>query len=173
MEWQRNTKSKFMARKINIVVALALLVVIAAGCKKNDWLDWKVQNQLILEANKSDKTIKETSSGLQYRIISDDYINESRPHDESLVTCKYILKLPANKNRIIDQSSFASIPLVNAVPGFAEGVKKIHNHGIIEMWVPYDLGYGEDGYGSEGYKTHIPPYSTLYFYVDIQNVTNY
>lgn len=166
-----------MARKINIVVALALLMVIAAGCKKNDWLDWKVQNQLILEANKEkykdDPKFHVTESGLQYYIVSDEFPHESKPHDESLVTCKYVLKLPANKNRIIDQSEYASIPLVNAVSGFAEGVKKIHNHGIIEMWVPYDLGYGEDGYGSEGYKTHIPPYTTLYFYVDIQNVTNY
>lgn len=162
-----------MDSKIKVIgLAALLLLCVFTGCKKEDWMDWKVQNELVLNANRHNNGVVTTETGLQYRIISDEYKSEPRPHAESLVTCKYELRLPAANNRVIDQSNLAILPMQSVVPGFLEGLKHVHNHGIIEMWVPYEIGYGEDGYGEEGYQTHIPPYSTLYFKVDVINVTN-
>ena len=41
-----------MDRKIRIGLAAALMLVCTlSGCKKDEWLDWKVMNQMVLEAN--------------------------------------------------------------------------------------------------------------------------
>ena len=56
------------------------------------------------------------------------------------------------------------------VPGFSEGLKKMHEFGIYEFYIPYDLGYGIDGTGLEGTSSHIPPYSTLIFRVELKRV---
>ena len=47
---------------IYIVIALFAL----AGCKQNNWIDWKTQNEIWLQANKSKPGVKCTDSGLQY-----------------------------------------------------------------------------------------------------------
>lgn len=162
-----------MDSKIKVIgLAALLLLCVFTGCKKEDWMDWKVQNELVLNANRHNHGVVTTETGVQYRVIYEGNKTEPRPHAESLVTCKYELRLPAANNRVIDQSEQATLPMVSVVPGFLEGLKHVHNHGIVEMWVPYEQGYGEDGYGSEGYQTHIPPYSTLYFKVVLSSVIN-
>ena len=72
-----------------------------------------------------------------------------------------------------DSAKSASLSVGGVVEGFAEGIKKIHAHGDIEIYVPYDLGYGEDGQGTEGSlaATFIPPYSTLIFKVHLSAVS--
>ena len=56
------------------------------------------------------------------------------------------------------------------VAGFSEGLKKMNEFGIYEFYIPYDLGYGIDGTGTEGTSSYIPPYSTLIFYVELKDV---
>lgn len=164
-----------MARKITTLtlVACTLFTLLATGCKKNDWLDWKTQNEVILKNNKSKPGVKTTASGLQYRIITDEFTMEARPHANSMVTVTYGLRLPANNYARTDTATSANMAMFNLINGFQEGMKKIHQNGIIEMWIPYDLGYGEDGYGNEGAYNYIPPFTTLYFYVRLEHVENY
>lgn len=162
-----------MDSKIKVIgLAALLLLCVFTGCKKEDWMDWKVQNELVLNANRHNNGVVTTETGVQYRVIYEGNKTDPRPHAESLVTCKYELRLPAANNRVIDQSEQATLPMQSVVPGFLEGLKHVHNYGIVEMWVPYEQGYGEDGYGEEGYQTHIPPYSTLYFRVELSSVIN-
>ena len=60
---------------------------------------------------------------------------------------------------------------VNAfVPGFVEGLKLMKEFGIYELYIPYELGYGAQGMGSEGTISHIPPFSTLIFTVELLDV---
>jgi FKBP-type peptidyl-prolyl cis-trans isomerase len=56
------------------------------------------------------------------------------------------------------------------VPGFTEGLKLMKEFGIYEFYIPYDLGYGITEKGTEGTKSHIPPYSTLIFRVELLDV---
>ena len=148
------------------LLALTLLVV---GCEKDEWLDWKVQNQLFLEQNRKEAGVIETASGLQYRVIRDPNPTEAVPHSGSTIIAQYTLRLPCS-NDVLIESALASITISETVDGFQEGIKHIHNLGEIEMWLPYDLGYGEDGTGTEGDVSYIPPYSTLYFRVEVQYV---
>jgi FKBP-type peptidyl-prolyl cis-trans isomerase len=58
----------------------------------------------------------------------------------------------------------------SVVSGFAEGLKKMNQFGEYEFYIPYYLGYGASGAGSEGSESFIPPYSTLIFHVYLHSV---
>ena len=54
---------------------LTFFAALLVGCKENQWLDWKAQNDLWLEQNiavhQGDPNFHVLSDGLQYRIIAD------------------------------------------------------------------------------------------------------
>jgi FKBP-type peptidyl-prolyl cis-trans isomerase len=56
------------------------------------------------------------------------------------------------------------------VEGFAEGLKKMSEFDTYEFYIPYNLGYGIAGSGTEGTTSHIPPYSTLIFRVYLMDI---
>ena len=58
------------------------------------------------------------------------------------------------------------------IQGWVEGLCKMNLNGDYILYIPYDLGYGEDGTGSEGYEGYIPPYSTLIFEVHLSDIVN-
>lgn len=153
---------------------LLALVTMMSGCKKNDWLDWKAQNLAWLEQNKlehaGDSLFQVSESGLQYRILYPGNPYDARPSSTSTVICVY-------EGRLINGAKFdggtAQFTVSNLIPGFAEGLKKLHTHGDIELFIPYTLGYSleaglpSDGTGSEGTSSYIPPYSTLIYTVHL------
>ncbi len=155
-----------------------------SGCKKNDWLDWKAMNELWLEQNKTTTilpfsgegktyTVRTTEAGLQYTIIDDPTPTEARPNSASYITCKYTLDLIStidNHSYHLEDRKSASFSVSEVVPGFAEGIKLIHNHGRILLYIPYELGYGTDGAGTDGGSAHIPPYSTLIFDITLNSI---
>lgn len=163
-----------------ILLYLTLCLALTA-CKENNWMDWKVQNELWLEQNlKNDPSIRVTASGLQYKIIADPTPSDARPNKTSYVTCDYTLRL-INGNKV--EGGHATFNLAQVISGFAEGCCLIHNNGDIRIFIPYALGYDEkkvsdnDTYnavgneGTEGTQGHIPPYSTLIYDIHICSVT--
>ena len=168
-----------MDRKIKLIM-MALVALCFIGCKQNEWTDWKVQNELWLENNKTKEGVVVSASGLQYKIIADPTPQDARPNLTSTITCDYTVKL-INGNQI--DGGHASLSLGNTIVGFAEGCHKIHNNGDIEFYVPAYLGYDytkfesdeyneAEGYGTEGTTGFIPPYSTLIYEVHICSVTD-
>ena len=105
---------------------------------------------------------------MQYKCIEQGLPNYARPDDAKMVTISYAGELingyefDANENYSGYVSSF--------VPGFSEGLKKMEKYGIYELYIPYSLGYGVKGAGTEGTSSHIPPYSTLIFTVELHDV---
>ena len=105
---------------------------------------------------------------MQYKCIEPGLPNYARPDDAKMVTISYAGELingyefDANENYSGYVSSF--------VPGFSEGLKKMEKYGIYELYIPYSLGYGVKGAGTEGTSSHIPPYSTLIFTVELHDV---
>lgn len=168
-------------RKIvfGILVLLATLATLT-GCKKNDWMDWKLQNELYLNAIgdsigyplSSPDTIlpvHKTSSGLKYCILSDPNPTDARPMTNNTIVCKY--KGTLINNAVFDENRVgASMAMSSVIAGFSEGVKKIHNNGSVLLFIPYDLGYKANGAGAEGGYSFIPPYSTLIFEITLCNV---
>ncbi len=155
-----------MKRIIKIVFLSA--VVLMSGCKANDWMDWKAQNEIWLEQNKAQEGIQVTSSGLQYKILYPGNPTDAHIGSTSTVTVKYKGQLINGK--VFDQADEASFLVSQVVAGFAEGLKKMHVMGEAELYIPWDLGYGADGTeASETSSAFIPPYSTLIFHVEVKS----
>lgn len=173
-----DSKISRAARHPLIFIVIALFAL--AGCKQNNWIDWKTQNEMWLTANKSKPGVKVTDSGLQYKIIADPTPQDAIPNSTSTVTCDYTLSLI--NGYVIETAYNASLYLPQMIPGFTEGCHKIHNNGDIELYIPAYLGYDHDKYtsgsygeaegnGTEGGTYFIPPYSTLIFKVHICSVS--
>lgn len=147
-------------------------------------MDWKAQNDLWLEQNiqnhKDDPKFFVLADGLQYKIIADPTPHDARPNANSTVGCDYTGVLI---NGYQFDGGTAKFSMSNLVSGFAEGLRKIHQNGDIEIYVPYYLGYDEkvftnneinkaEGNGTEGTKSYIPPYSVMIFRVHLSSVSN-
>jgi FKBP-type peptidyl-prolyl cis-trans isomerase FklB len=59
-------------------------------------------------------------------------------------------------------------PLNAVIAGWGEGIQLIGEGGKINLWIPYELAYGERAAGAD-----IPAYSTLYFEVELLKVYKY
>lgn len=175
-----------MDRKIKMkgyrlkVIGACLAALLLVGCKQNNWMEWKVQNELWLAQKAKEPGVVETSTGLLYKIIADPTPNDAQPNADSYVTCDYTCKLINGYK--VDGGSHITFSLANTIPGFSEGCHKIHNNGDIELYVPASLGYDyskyqsdeyneAEGSGTEGTTSYIPPYSTLIYTVHICSVS--
>jgi FKBP-type peptidyl-prolyl cis-trans isomerase len=109
-----------------------------------------------------------TPSGLQYKCIFAGHATSARPDDAKMVEIKYSGSL-INGYQFDAADSYVGY-VSSFVAGFSEGLKKMNEFGIFEFYIPYELGYGINGTGSEGTSSHIPPYSTLIFQVELKDV---
>ena len=155
--------------KTKQIILLSFILVALLGCKPNNWLDWKTQNELWLQENAKKEGVITTPSGLQYKCIVPG-ISHSSGHvdDAKIVTINYTGKLI--NGCVFDASDNYSEYVSAFVPGFIEGLKQMKEFGIYEFYIPYDLAYGQEGAGTEGTSSHIPPYSTLIFRVELLDV---
>ena len=146
-------------------------MAVLCGCKEDNWTDWKLQNEMWLEANATKEGVQTSPSGLQYKVLYPGNTSDARPDDASIVIASYSGKLI--NGYIFDEASHATLYVSGVKEGFAEGIKKIHAHGDIELYIPYDLAYGDSIQGVEGSfsASVIPPYSTLIFQVHLDAVT--
>ena len=154
--------------KTTKIIVIFFVLATLISCKPNDWLDWKTQNELWLINNAKDPEVHTTHTGLQYKCIVSGEPNTPRVDDAKMVTIKYSGKL-INGYEFDANEKYSDY--VNVfVPGFTEGLKLMKEFGIYELYIPYELGYGAQGMGSEGTISHIPPFSTLIFTVELLDV---
>ena len=155
--------------KIKMIFVLLLGVVVLCSCKENNWLDWKSQNELWLIQNASQPGVKTTHTGLLYKCIHEGPEGSSAHVDETkVVKIKYSGKLISGLE--FDANNGYEGQVGSFVPGFVEGLKLMTEHSIYEFYIPYELGYGEEGNGTEGSGRFIPPYSTLVFRVELLDI---
>lgn len=102
-----------------------------------------------------------TKSGLKYRILRKS--DGKKPKKTDSVTAHY--KGWLDNGNVFDSSydrgAPLNIPLDRVIPGWTEGMQLIGEGGMIELEIPYELGYGAKG--TQG----IPPKSTLHFIVEL------
>ncbi|MCY2985576.1 MAG: FKBP-type peptidyl-prolyl cis-trans isomerase [Planctomycetota bacterium] len=106
-----------------------------------------------------------TDSGLKYRILRTT--DGKKPTATSRVTVHYKGWLD---NETIFDSSYRrnetiSFGLNQVIKGWTEGMQLVGEGGMIELDIPYQLGYGERG--SPG---AIPPKASLHFIVELYDV---
>jgi FKBP-type peptidyl-prolyl cis-trans isomerase FkpA len=103
-----------------------------------------------------------TRSGLRYRVLRRS--DEKKPLAHNTVTVNYRGWL--DNGREFDSSykrgEPISFPLGGVIAGWTEGMQLIGNGGMIELWIPSDLGYG-----AKGSPPSVPPNATLHFVVEL------
>ena len=107
----------------------------------------------------------QTESGLRYRILRKS--DGRKPDASNQVLVDYTGWL--DDGTIFDTSygrpESTSFRLANVVPGWTEGIQLIGEGGMIELEIPPNLGYGE-----QGQVPVIPPNATLHFKVELHRV---
>ncbi len=124
----------------------------------------KEKGEKFLAANRKKEGVQETESGLQYKIIEPG--NDVKPADVDTVWVKY--KGTHLDGTVFDETAEdadpVKFPLKGVVRGWTEGLQLVGEGGHIELYVPADLAYGEQG------RPGIDPNSTLIFDVELVKV---
>lgn len=125
---------------------------------------YKRQNAQWLEANKKQKDVKTTASGLQYRVLTQG--TGACATDTSNVEVQY-------EGRLIDGTVFdssykrgqpATFKPTQVIKGWTEALQMMPEGSVYELFIPQELGYGERASGQ------IPAYSTLIFKVELVRI---
>lgn len=136
----------------------AIIFLSFVSCKDEDkYIDWKILNEKWLETHKNDPGFIQTESGLCYKVIHQGAMR--KPNSSSWVVVNYSGKLIDGSE--FDSGQFDSY-LSYAIQGWQEAIVKMNGGGKYILYIPADLGYGEDGSGDD-----IPPHSTLKFEVEL------
>ena len=139
----------------------------------NNFLEKRQQLTLLQNKEKSDNFLAEnakkdgivtTESGLQYKIIEEG--NEVRAAATDTVTVRYKGTLIDGTvfDQVADDADPISLTLNRVIPGWTEGLQLIGEGGKIQLFIPSDLGYGEQGSGT------IEPNSALIFDVELTKI---
>lgn len=117
-----------------------------------------------MDSNVSDK-FDMTYSGLRYRVLRAS--RGRKPTVANTVTVNYRGWLDNGKefDSSYDRGEPTSFPLAGVVAGWTEGMQLIGEGGMIELWVPPSLGYGQ-----QGSPPSVPPNATLHFVVELLKV---
>jgi FKBP-type peptidyl-prolyl cis-trans isomerase FklB len=115
-----------------------------------------------LEANKAKEGVKVTSSGLQYRIITEG--SGAKPTAKDKVKVHYTGKLIDGKvfDSSVQRGEPAEFGVTQVIPGWVEGLQLMNVGSKYEFVIPSELAYGQRGAGAA-----IPPSAVLVFEVEL------
>jgi len=126
--------------------------------------DNQAKGEAFLEANKKEKGVKVTESGLQYKVIKSGTGKSPKASDN--VTVHYEGKLL--DGTVFDSSYERKEPQVfvtgRLIRGWTEALQMMKEGDVWELVIPAELAYGERGMGP------IPPNSVLKFKVELIKV---
>lgn len=160
-------------RGIRAFVAILGLLVTGAGCTYEEEQKEGFDKDGIptLKAAKegpddpdAPEELTSTPSGLKYRILRKG--EGEKPGPKASIRVHYHGWL--DDGTVFDSSYASGRPatfgLDQVIPGWTEGLQYLPEGGKIELEVPYQLGYGEEG------NSDIPPKSTLHFRIELLKV---
>ena len=124
------------------------------------------EGKVFLEANGKREGVTTTKSGLQYEVLTPGK-GERSPKATDTVVCHYEGRLVSGKvfDSSYERNQPAGFGLNQVIPGWTEGLQLMSEGAKFRFYIPYLLGYGEQGAGPS-----IPPYSTLVFDVELISV---
>ena len=124
----------------------------------------KAAGTAFLAENAKKEGVKQTDSGLQYKVLKEG--TGKSPKATDVVEVNY-------EGKLIDGTVFDSsyergepieFPLNQVIAGWTEGLQLMKEGGKYEFYIPADIAYGEAG------NAGIEPNSTLIFTVELLNV---
>ena len=123
-------------------------------------------DQEFLNLNAKKEGVKITASGLQYKILEEGK-GDKPASSKATVEVHYEGKLVDGSkfDSSYDRGDTISFSLDGVIPGWTEGLQLMSIGSIYELYIPYQLGYGE-----RGYPPVIPPMATLVFKVELISI---
>lgn len=126
---------------------------------------FKKEGEDFLAANAKKEGVKQTASGLQYKVLVEG--KGRQPEAISQVRCHYEGRF--TDGTVFDSSYKRGEPAVfglnQVIRGWTEGLQLMKEGSKYELYIPYQLGYGE-----EGAHGAIPPCAALVFTVELLEV---
>ena len=125
----------------------------------------KTEGTDFLATNKTKEGVKTTASGLQYKVLASG--TGKMPTADSNVTVDYTGKLVDGTvfDSSVERGKPATFGVSQVIAGWTEALQLMHEGDKWEIYIPYELGYGERGAGAQ-----IPPFATLIFEVELLSV---
>jgi FKBP-type peptidyl-prolyl cis-trans isomerase len=117
-----------------------------------------------LADNKKRDGVQETTSGLQYEVITMGTGAKPSPTDVVRVHYTGLLADGTKFDSSLDRGEPAEFGVNQVIQGWQEGIQLMPAGSKFKFYIPYELGYGENGTGP------IPPYSTLVFEVELLEI---
>lgn len=135
----------------------------AAAAEK--FKETKEKGEAYLAENAKKEGVVTLPSGLQYQVIKEG--NGRRPKATDKVKCHYEGMLVDGKlfDSSIQRGEPATFPLNGVIKGWTEGLQLMQEGAKYRFFIPYHLGYGENGAGAS-----IPPFAALVFDVELIEV---
>ncbi len=139
-----------------ISLTFIFFIVFLLGCSKND-----DSSSISLEQYISDHNLTATDGPQGLKYIKHNTTTGASPQASDNVTIIYAGKFTDDK--LFDSSNGAPVTfaLGNLIQGWQLGLPLMNVGEQMTLFVPYELGYGENGYGS------IPPKSDLIFDIEL------
>jgi FKBP-type peptidyl-prolyl cis-trans isomerase len=122
------------------------------------------EGENFLSENKKREGVQETTSGLQYEVITMG--TGARPVATDIVKVHYTgMLIDSTKfDSSVDRGAPAEFGVNQVIQGWQEGIQLMPVGSKFKFYIPYELGYGENGTGP------IPPYSVLVFEVELLEI---
>ncbi|OFX44953.1 MAG: peptidylprolyl isomerase [Bacteroidetes bacterium GWA2_30_7] len=122
-------------------------------------------NEKFLADNKSKAGVVSLPSGLQYKIIKEG--NGIKPTLNDVVKTHYTGTLVDGTkfDSSVDRNEPATFPVQGVIPGWTEALQLMPVGSKWELYIPYNLAYGE-----RGYPPSIEPFSTLIFELELLSI---
>lgn len=148
-----------------IICAVAALSL--AACQKKALPDQSPQAKAFMAANAKQAGVQTLPSGLQYKVVRSGPATGLKPQLGDEVKVHY-------EGKLIDGTVFdssyergapAAMPLRGLIKGWQEGLQLMRPGDEWILYVPPELGYGEEGAGGM-----IPPGAALIFRIELIGV---
>ena len=126
---------------------------------------FKAEGEAFLAENAKKEGVVTLPSGLQYKVITEGSGN--KPTASQQIKCHYegTLINGAKFDSSYDRNEPAVFPVNGVIQGWVEALQLMPVGSKWELYIPYNLAYGERGAGQS-----IPPYATLIFTVELLEI---
>lgn len=161
---QDSTKMKLTPEQIQGVIRRFNVVMQKAQTKKGEAV--KEKGAKFFAENKGKEGVKVTESGLQYKVISQGS-GGANPTVDDTVTVHYTGKLLDGSvfDSSVERKEPATFPLGMVIKGWTEGLQLMKPGDKYMLYIPSELGYGEQGGGEK-----IGPNEPLIFEVELISI---
>jgi len=125
----------------------------------------KKQEADFMAANKQEKDVVTTSTGLQYKVVSNGSGN--KPTSESVVSVHYTGTLPDGTvfDSSVQRGEPATFPVNGVIAGWTEALQLMQVGSKYKLFIPANLAYGSRGAGQM-----IGPDQMLIFEVELLDI---